>query len=104
MNLADDLNYKGYSHKLKEGDTVTIKDISVLTSINKILIGDQEKDSYADVNWYMTEEKMKLFSDQEFIVLNCISWHMGIPYYQLENLSTKDVVHIGEFYLIKTTN
>jgi len=104
MNLAKDLNYKGYSHKLKEGDTATIKDIRALTSINNILIGDQEKDAYDDVNWYMTDEKMKLFSNQEFIVLNCISWHMGIPYYQLENSSTKDVVYIGEFYLNKITN
>ena len=100
MLLDKQLNYQPYHHKYKENEILILKDIEELNEINKILACNENTDAYIGANWYLSKEKMKLLSAKRLRVLNCVSWHMGVPFYVLEEIDERsNIVHVGEFYL-----
>lgn len=100
MTLNEQLNYQAYEHQYKENNILSLKNIEDLDKVNKILIGNENPDAFINANWYLTKEKIKLLSNKRLRVLSCISWHMGIPFYNVEDIDDNlSIVYIGEFYL-----
>ena len=105
MELDEKLNYKAYEHQYSKGDILSLKDTKELESINQILLENNEStdiDYLNSINWYLTKEKKELLIYKKLKVVNSISWHMGIPFYILEDIeNNSSVVYMGEFYLKK---
>jgi hypothetical protein len=100
MILTEQLNYQAYEHQYKENDILVLKSIEDLNKVNKTLISFENHDAFINANWYLTKEKIKLLSNKKLRVLSCISWHMGIPFYNIEVIDdNSNILYIGEFYL-----
>jgi len=103
MELEEKLKYKAYHHQYEEGDILCLKDSSELQNINQILL--EMYKSFDDLNgtsWYLSKEKKDLLKDKKLKVVSTISWHLGIPFYVLEDLENdKFVFCLAEFYLRK---
>ena len=103
MSLDEQLSYKAYEHMYKKDDILSLKSIEGLNEINNVLNADRDIDVDANVvKWYLTKERIEALSSKKFEVLNCISWHMGIPYYILMDMEDQSSAHdVAEFYLKK---
>ena len=95
------LSYSAYEHKFKEGDIVTLKDrkeLNIVEQTVKEYIGDV--DCCSTISWCLTQKKKYILSDSPLKVMSCISWHMGIPFYNVSKM--EDLTqswYVGEFYL-----
>jgi len=105
MILNEQLNYQAYKHQYKENSILVLKCTEDLNKVNKILISCENSDAFIDANWYLTKKKVKLLASKNLRVLSCVSWHMGIPFYRVEDIDDNlTIVYIGEFYLNNDTN
>lgn len=99
MTLEEQLKYQSYEHQYQKNDILILKNSEDINEINKILTSENP-DAFINVSWYLTNEKINQLSTKRLRILNCISWHMGIPFYEVEDIENKSsIVHIGEFYL-----
>ena len=92
------LDYIAYEHKYIDGDILKLKDGKVIGQINKLL--DENDNSFDSVVWFISDEKEKSLTRQKLKVINSISWHMGIPFYELRS-EKNERIYVGEFYLEK---
>ena len=99
MILSEQLNYKAYKHKYKENSILVLKSIEDLNEADRILTSFENHDAFIHASWYLTKEKIKLLSNKRLRVLNCISWHMGIPFYRVEDIDNNlNIAYIAELY------
>ena len=102
MTFKEQMNYQAYEHQYKEDDILLLKNQEELNKIDKMLINTDSPDAFVNSNWYLTKEKIELLSNKHLKVLNCISWHMGIPFYNLQTIEkVSSIIYVGEFYLKK---
>jgi len=102
LDLEIELKYKAYTHKYKENDVVIIQLNNNLPQINKLLCDEFTSNILEDTSWYLSKIKSELLSNKKFIIVSCISWHVGIPFYLLADIEDDQcLVHVGEFYLKK---
>ena len=105
MLLNEQLHYQAYKHQYKENSILVLKNTEDLNKINNILISCENPDVFIDADWYLTKEKAKLLASKNLRVLSCVSWHMGLPFYRVEDIDDNlTIVYIGEFYLNNDTN
>ena len=90
------LDYIAYEHKYIDGDILKLKDIKVIGEINKLL--DENDNSFDSIVWFLSDEKEKNLTGQKLEVINSVSWHMGIPFYELR-YEKNERIYVGEFYL-----
>lgn len=96
------LKYEPYEHLYKPKNILCLKGADKIKEID-ILLKNQNKQNYRLMNnaiWYLTEEKRKILFNHKLKVINCISWHMGIPFYELKITGcNSEGIFVGEFYL-----
>ncbi|WP_457745163.1 hypothetical protein [Sulfurimonas sp.] len=98
MDAMKILDYKGYEFKYDLIERVELKDDKELNLVNEAL--DAKEPS--ELSWYLDDEKRVAMRGKAFRVTNAISWHMGLPYYVVEDLDNReDMYVVGEFYLQK---
>ncbi len=84
MNLNEKLNYKAYEHIYQLGDILFLKSYDELKTIN-LLFTEPNKDS-CNFIWCLTQGKQEIIANKELKVMQSISWHMGIPFYELRTM------------------
>ena len=98
----ENLDYIAYEHKFSDGTIVKLKDGQDLEEVenNVLLMTDNNTKWGENATWFLNEEKKKSLSHKTLKIVSAISWHMGIPFYEVRTLhkATK-LIYIAEFYL-----
>jgi len=100
MNLNEKLNYKAYEHIYQLGDILCLKSNDNLKKINAIFT-KANKDN-CNFIWCLTQDSQEILAGKKLKVISSISWHMGIPFYELKSMEENPKnIYLGEFYLTK---
>lgn len=100
MNLKEALNYKAYEHIYQFGDILCLKSNDELQKI-ELLLTKLNKDNCTFI-WCFTQDKREVIANQKLKVIKSISWHMGIPFYELSTIEDNPkTIYLGEFYLTR---
>ena len=99
MSSNKEVYYKPYEHKFEEDNLVKLKQHAALAKI-KIMVNNDILSADEDAlvpSWFLTPQKEEKLNSSLFEVINCISWHMGIPFYRVK--LNEEHYEIAEFYI-----
>jgi len=100
MNLNEKLNYKPYEHIYQHGDILCLKPNSELKKI--VLAFTKSNKDNCNFIWCLTQDKQEMLIGKKLKIISSISWHIGIPFYELRTIEENSKsVYLGEFYLKK---
>ena len=99
MNLEKELDYKPYVHKYEKGNQVYLKNIADQKQIESFFLSNKNMETLIESKWYLKEDDRIKLIGNELTITNKISWHMGLPFYEVISPKQIDVFYIAEFYL-----
>lgn len=100
MDLAKELHYKAYKHKYEIGQEVYIKPYDEQMELNNFFEKNDNMESLIESEMYLSEQMRIRLTGISLEVVNQISWHMGIPYYELKTKRYTDTIYLAEYYLL----